>query len=335
MKKQLLSALVLVLIVTTSWAQQFATKREARNHRVPNVIENQTPNTAAAQGGGGGLFCDEAQGTAGFPDDVACQTAVCTIDPFCCNTEWDAICASEAAVTTECASCLSPLVTPDNDLCANAETLVCGVPTTGTTVGATDTGSPTDCSAEASTLGVWYTFVGTGGGVKLSTCGSTTATNPTPWFTVYSGDCNNFVCVVNVSGPDADCGTANSVALNFTSDAGVIYYVFLTASSSAPATVDFDLTLTCDPVTGITENGMEEINIYPNPSNGQFVVEVAGVKGDAQIAVMDVTGRQVYTEGVIMNGSFRKELNLNVAKGTYLLQISTAEGLVTHKIQIH
>ncbi|MFT6027363.1 MAG: hypothetical protein ACI8P5_001625, partial [Bacteroidia bacterium] len=40
-------------------------------------------------------------------------------------------------------------------------------------------------------------------------------------------------------------------------------------------------------------------------------------------------------EGVSMNGNFRKELNLNVAKGTYLLQIATVEGTVTRKIQIN
>jgi len=65
------------------------------------------------------------------------------------------------------------------------------------------------------------------------------------------------------------------------------------------------------------------------------VVEVNGVDADAQIIVMDIAGRQVYTEGVTMNGSFRKELNLNVATGTYLLQIATVDGTVTRKIQIN
>ncbi|MDB4655476.1 PKD domain-containing protein [Flavobacteriales bacterium] len=80
------------------------------------------------------------------------------------------------------------------------------------------------------------------------------------------------------------------------------------------------------------ERGME---VYPNPSNGQFVVKVNGVEADVQIVVMDVAGRQVYNEGVTLNNSFRKELNLDVAKGTYLLQIATVEGLVTRKIQIN
>jgi hypothetical protein len=36
-----------------------------------------------------------------------------------------------------------------------------------------------------------------------------------------------------------------------------------------------------------------------------------------------------------MNGNFRKELNMNIASGTYLLQINTVEGKVTRKIQIN
>ena len=80
------------------------------------------------------------------------------------------------------------------------------------------------------------------------------------------------------------------------------------------------------------ERGME---VYPNPSNGQFVLVVNGVEADVQIIVMDVTGRQVYNEGATLNNSFRKELSLDVAKGTYLLQVATLEGVVTRKIQIH
>ena len=80
------------------------------------------------------------------------------------------------------------------------------------------------------------------------------------------------------------------------------------------------------------ENGMA---VYPNPSNGEFVVEISGVEADVQLVVMDVTGRTVFTEGATLNGNFRKSLNLNVAKGTYLLQVATVEGLVTRKIQIN
>lgn len=52
-------------------------------------------------------FCNLAQLSAGFPADVECQDAVCDFDPFCCQTNWDAICASVAANLPECVNCLA------------------------------------------------------------------------------------------------------------------------------------------------------------------------------------------------------------------------------------
>lgn len=114
------------------------------------------------------------------------------------------------------------------------------------------------------------------------------------------------------------------------------YTVCLTVTDENGCTSEYcEAIQVTDPVTSIVEaldNGME---VYPNPSNGQFIITVRGVEADAQIVVMDVAGRQVYNEGVTLNNSFRKEMTLDVAKGTYLLQIATVEGLVTRKIQVH
>jgi hypothetical protein len=85
---------------------------------------------------------------------------------------------------------------------------------------------------------------------------------------------------------------------------------------------------------GIEEANEASVNVYPNPSNGAFTVEVNGVESMAQLSVMDLTGRVVYTEGAMLNGNFRKELNLNVVSGTYLLQILTEEGRITRKLQV-
>jgi len=120
--------------------------------------------------------------------------------------------------------------------------------------------------------------------------------------------------------------------------AGVVNGLLVQGGGNACAALDLTgatITVVACPPVGINVALENSLSVYPNPSNGQFVVEVNGVDADAQIIVMDVAGRQVYTEGVIMNGSFRKELNLNVASGTYLLQINTVEGKVTRKIQIN
>jgi hypothetical protein len=48
------------------------------------------------RGGGGASNCCEAHGGVGC-DDPACQAAVCGADPFCCDVEWDQLCADAAA----------------------------------------------------------------------------------------------------------------------------------------------------------------------------------------------------------------------------------------------
>lgn len=52
-------------------------------------------------------FCDQAQGTPGFPSDIPCQNAICAADPFCCNNTWDLICGNAAATSPACVDCVS------------------------------------------------------------------------------------------------------------------------------------------------------------------------------------------------------------------------------------
>jgi len=225
-----------------------------------------------------------------------------------------------------------PPPVPANDLCANAQAIACGDVVAGTNVGATEQ-DVTTYNAGTVGAGVWYTFTGTGGDVTLSTCDD--ADFDTEINVITTADCVDYTN--NVAGNDDGTGCGGFTSeVTFTTTIGQTYYVYVSDYASGGSEFGtFNLTLTCDPVTGINEVANADINVYPNPSNGQFVVEVNGVEADAQLTVMDVTGRQVYTEGVTMNGSFRKELNLNVAKGTYLLQVATVEGVVTRKIQIH
>jgi hypothetical protein len=54
-----------------------------------------------------GPYCDQWQMIASFSSAPACQATVCAIEPFCCNSSWDSVCAALAVNTPECAACLS------------------------------------------------------------------------------------------------------------------------------------------------------------------------------------------------------------------------------------
>jgi len=76
--------------------------------------------------------CCVANGSPGC-NDAACEDSVCAADPFCCNTQWDIVCANAADADPNCAtaaSCVSDCCaahgTPgcDDDAC---EASVCAV----------------------------------------------------------------------------------------------------------------------------------------------------------------------------------------------------------------
>jgi len=68
--------------------------------------------------------CCEANGTP-FCDDADCCEAICAADPFCCETEWDQICAD--AAIAECDACKGGPA-PPSDCCINNGTPGCNDP---------------------------------------------------------------------------------------------------------------------------------------------------------------------------------------------------------------
>ncbi|MCI1189277.1 IPT/TIG domain-containing protein [Hymenobacter sp. DH14] len=132
------------------------------------------------------------------------------------------------------------LIPPANDQCANAIALACGQTLTGTNVGYTATGDPTGtCGTAVRNGGVFYTMVGTGASMTVSTCSATTDFD-TQLF-VYSGRCGSYTCV----GGNDDAATGLTCSsVTFASQYGVTYFV-LVNGYLATNTGTFGLTLTC------------------------------------------------------------------------------------------
>lgn len=57
-------------------------------------------NSQCSGGSGGGGSCCSPNGSPGC-DDAECQNLVCNLDPFCCDNDWDQICADEAVSSCE------------------------------------------------------------------------------------------------------------------------------------------------------------------------------------------------------------------------------------------
>lgn len=94
--------------------------------------------------------------------------------------------------------------------------------------------------------------------------------------------------------------------------------------------------LTVDACAGVAELGALNIDIYPNPSNGQIVVDIAGETEGLNVSILDINGKLVQSEliGKVTTG-VRKAIDLtNVAKGMYFIKLDDGKDAVTQKLII-
>lgn len=87
--------------------------------------------------------------------------------------------------------------------------------------------------------------------------------------------------------------------------------------------------------SGIAEFTFEGLNVYPNPASDlvNVVFETAG--GDYSIVLADITGRVVASESGNANGNVQVAFPVaNLAKGSYLVTISTAAGSQTENVVV-
>ncbi|MBM4112441.1 MAG: hypothetical protein FJ253_03555 [Phycisphaerae bacterium] len=136
-----------------------------------------------------------SDGTPGCSDVTCCET-VCSADPFCCDTEWDAICAQEAF--DFCGTCGSV----KNDECETATPIFDG-DTAFSTLGATDSDLPLPGECEKGSglslvRDIWFTYEATcTGTATFSTCNQA---NYDTRLALYS-DCLGSFVACNDDGP--------------------------------------------------------------------------------------------------------------------------------------
>lgn len=84
----------------------------------------------------------------------------------------------------------------------------------------------------------------------------------------------------------------------------------------------------------VDEFGINGFNIYPNPSQGVFTVQV-NTYGDINLSLFDIRGRKVYSELYENTDSFKRQVDLGtMASGMYLLQVESGNKKATKKIII-
>ena len=119
-----------------------------------------------------------------------------------------------------------------------------------------------------------------------------------------------------------------------TTNAGGLIIVTVTGENGCEATHTMFIQNNPCPTGVETIDEGALINVYPNPSNGVFNVEVEGnLESAIDLQVTDISGRVLADlSGALQSGSNMATLNLtDLAKGSYILRMSRNGELVSVK----
>ncbi|MBK7853094.1 MAG: T9SS type A sorting domain-containing protein [Bacteroidetes bacterium] len=85
----------------------------------------------------------------------------------------------------------------------------------------------------------------------------------------------------------------------------------------------------------LLNTGQNSINLYPNPTNGKFIVELLNEVKSGTIIVYNSLGEEIYAEEISEEtGVKAKEINLNARPGVYFAVFVNKEKRFIHRFVI-
>jgi len=108
------------------------------------------------------------------------------------------------------------------------------------------------------------------------------------------------------------------------------YYVIVTNSSGC---VSDQSNVIYFIYTGISSISAANIEVYPNPSNGMFIIDLGNLHGNYNIRVTDVLNQIVYENKHEINNGDKLQIDLgNQEKGVYFIKIRSSGSEITKKV---
>lgn len=166
-----------------------------------------------------------------------------------------------------------------NDECTGATPVSVGETITGDTTNATNSGN--NASND-----LWYSFTGNGvqEDITVSLCGSSYDT----YLRIFDSCTGEQIYYNDDMGTLCESSGLNSQII-FTSDGTTTYYIMVEGYSSNNGAFTMNISGTL----GVDDNEIENMRIYPNPTNDGFVNILSSEMGDKFIELFDINGRKV------------------------------------------
>lgn len=228
-------------------------------------------------------------------------------------------------ITVSATACLPG---PSNDECAGAIMLDVNLdcePVQGTVQDATESLPAIICNDFEGIANddVWYSFVATGPNQTITVDGTDTLDAV---IQLFQGDCAGLV--------ELDCADATlggDVEEIVTTDLveGTTYYVRVyDFYNGYPIEPTFDICITGDVGTTVTEAAPAGFSLRPNPAEDQVTITWDGAEGMARVEILDVAGRLVQSGQFATNAgaSITLDLSEGISSGLYTVRV-TADNL--------
>ena len=126
----------------------------------------------------------------------------------------------------------------------------------------------------------------------------------------------------------------NTQSINVAPTVTTTYECNVTDGSGCEA--ELQVTLTVDSTGSVTENWINEFQMYPNPTEGEFAI-VFGLNEpmDLNIEIVNIIGEKVFTKGFtqIKNQSINFDLNA-VSAGVYFVTIQSGDERISKKLVV-
>lgn len=202
------------------------------------------------------------------------------------------------------------------------------------------TGGVNDNVAFAPAATDTYTVTGTDGNGCFDTASVMITVNALPVVTVslsIDTACSGFGNMITLDGESPVGGTwsGNSVSGNMfdvdsaSMGSNIIMYTYTDANGCTAMTTDsiyVDLCMT------VTENAAGNVSVYPNPTNGEFTVQLSG-NATAVVEIMNELGQVV--NAFNMTSSVRLVDMKNFESGVYFIRVTTGDATTTHRLIKH
>ena len=128
--------------------------------------------------------------------------------------------------------------------------------------------------------------------------------------------------------------TSQTIVVSDSAVGTVEYSVLVTDTISMCQVID-TVNVTFDDCSNISELTGSNVSIYPNPSNGNFIISLSNISEQVSVQVNDMQGRLIYSQMEGLKIGKENVISLdNVERGVYLISVSSDKGRYTQSIVI-